>query len=68
MSGSMRAQAHLRQMLIDSDSPTLNQPEILIARQHERFDAAGQLTDESTRELLRKFATAMVAHVVRHAG
>ena len=68
MSGSMRAQAHLRQMLIYSDSPTLNQPEILIAKQHERFDATGQLTDASTRELLRKFAAAMVAHVLRHAA
>lgn len=68
MSGSMRAQAHLRQMLVYSDSPTLNQPEILIPRQHERFDTAGRLTDESTRELLRTFAVAMVAHVLRHTA
>jgi chromate reductase, NAD(P)H dehydrogenase (quinone) len=67
MSGSMRAQAHLRQMLIYSDSPTLNQPEVLIPKQHERFDSQGNLTDESTRELLRKFAVAMVAHVVRYS-
>jgi chromate reductase len=66
ISGSMRAQAHLRQMLIYSDSPTLNQPEVLIPKQFERFDSAGKLTDESTRDLLRKFGAAMVAHVVRH--
>jgi chromate reductase len=66
MSGSMRAQLHLRQMMVFSDTPTLNQPEVLIPRAHERFDAAGQLTDDSTRDLLRKFAVAMVAHVERH--
>jgi chromate reductase, NAD(P)H dehydrogenase (quinone) len=68
MSGSMRAQAHLRQMLVFSDSPVLNQPEVLIPRQFERFDANGKLTDESTRELLRKFAVAMVAHTLRYTN
>lgn len=68
MSGSMRAQYHLRQILVYSDSPTLNQPEILIPRAQERFDQEGQLTDESTRELMRKFGAAMVAHTLRHAG
>jgi hypothetical protein len=38
----------------------------LIPKQFERFDSAGKLTDESTRDLLRKFGAAMVAHVVRH--
>jgi chromate reductase, NAD(P)H dehydrogenase (quinone) len=68
MSGSMRAQYHLRQILVYSDSPTLNQPEVLIPRARELFDSAGRLTDESTRELMRKFAVAMVAHTSRHAG
>ncbi len=68
MSGSMRAQYHLRQILVYSDSPTLNQPEILIPRAHERFDQDGRLTDESTRELMRKFGGAMAAHVARYAA
>ncbi len=67
MSGSMRAQYHLRQILVYSDTPTLNQPEVLIPRAHERFDQDGVLTDESTRELMRKFGVAMVAHVARYA-
>jgi chromate reductase, NAD(P)H dehydrogenase (quinone) len=67
MSGSMRAQYHLRQILVYSDSPTLNQPEILIPRAHERFDQEGKLTDDSTRELMRKFGAAMVAHAALHA-
>jgi chromate reductase, NAD(P)H dehydrogenase (quinone) len=67
MSGSMRAQYHLRQILVFSDSPTLNQPEILIPRAQERFDAELRLIDESTRDLLRKFGVALVAHAARHA-
>jgi chromate reductase len=68
MSGSMRAQYHLRQILVYSDTPTLNQPEVLIPRAHERFDQDGHLTDESTRDLLRRFGAAMVAHVIRHTS
>jgi chromate reductase len=65
MSGTIRAQTHLRQMLVYSDSPCMNQPEVLIPRAHERF-TEGKLTDESTRQLLARFATAMIAWVHRH--
>jgi chromate reductase len=65
MSGTIRAQTHLRQMLVYSDTPVLNQPEVLIPRAHERF-VDGRLVDVSTRELLAKFAAAMVAFVDRH--
>jgi chromate reductase len=65
MSGTIRAQTHLRQMLLYSDSPCLSQPEVLIPRAHERFDATGTLTDGSTRLLLEKFGAAMVAFVER---
>jgi chromate reductase, NAD(P)H dehydrogenase (quinone) len=68
MSGTIRAQTHLRQMLLFSDSPCLNQPEVLIPRAHERFDPDGRLTDPSTRVLLEKFAAAMVAFVERQLG
>ena len=66
MSGTIRAQLHLRQMLVYSDTPCLNQPEVLIARAHERFDAAGALTDPSTRDLLARFGSAMVAFTRRY--
>lgn len=65
MSGTIRAQAHMRQILIFSDSPCLSQPEVLIPRAQERFDAAGELTDASTRELLARFGAAMVDLVQR---
>jgi chromate reductase, NAD(P)H dehydrogenase (quinone) len=65
MSGTIRAQTHLRQMLLYSDSPVLSQPEVLIPRAHERFDADGNLTDASTRTLLANFGAAMVTFVKR---
>lgn len=65
MSGSMRAQLHLREMLLYSDCQTLAQPEILIARHHERFNQAGELVDESTRELLRAFGRVFVGQLMR---
>jgi chromate reductase len=65
MSGTIRAQTHLRQILVYSDSPCMNQPEVLIARAHERFDASGALVDDSTRHLLSRFASAFVAFVER---
>jgi chromate reductase len=68
MSGTIRAQAHLRQMMLYSDSPCLGQPEVLIPRAKERFDADGRLTDESTRVLLAQFGAAMVAFVQRCRG
>lgn len=66
MSGTIRAQTHMRQMLLYSDSPCLSQPEVLIPRAHERFDVEGHLTDPSTRTLLESFGVAMVAFVQRH--
>jgi chromate reductase len=65
MSGTIRAQSHLRDMLVYSDTPCLLQPEVLIPRAHERFDAAGRLVDVSTRELVSKFAEALVAFAER---
>jgi chromate reductase len=66
MSGTIRAQLHLRQILVYSDTPCLGQPEVLIPRSHERFDGEGRLVDESTRQLLARFGAAMVAFVERH--
>jgi chromate reductase, NAD(P)H dehydrogenase (quinone) len=65
MSGTIRAQNHMRQMLVYSDSPCMNQPEVLIPRAQERFEG-GVLVDESTRELVARFGTAFVAWVRRH--
>ncbi len=67
MSGTIRAQLHLRQMLVYSDAPCMGQPEVLIPRAHERIDkVAGRLHDESTRDLLRKFGEAFAAFAARY--
>ena len=66
MSGTIRAQTHLRNILVYSDAPCLLQPEILIPRAQERFDVEGRLTDASTRTLLEKFGASLVAFVERH--
>lgn len=66
MSGTIRAQLHMRQMLVFSDSPCLTQPEVLIPRAQERFDASGELIDDSTRALLARFGEAMLGFVERY--
>lgn len=66
MSGTIRAQAHMRQMLLFSDSPVLGQPEVLIPRAQDRFDATGRLTDDSTRALCAKFGVAMLGLCERY--
>jgi chromate reductase len=64
MSGSIRAQLHMRQMLVYSDAPCMSQPEVLVPRAHERIDKeTGKITDESTVQLLAKFGAAFVAFV-----
>ncbi len=65
MSGTIRAQAHMRNMLVYSDSFVLGQPEVLIPRAQERFDADGRLHDAPTREWLAKFGAAFVAFIER---
>lgn len=67
MSGTIRAQNHMRQILVFSDSPCMNQPEVLIPRAQDRFDASGRLTDDSTRTLLTQFGSSFVAFVGRFA-
>ena len=67
MSGGMRAQYHLRQILVFTDSPALLQPEVFVAKPSERF-VDGKLTDEPTREHLRRFGIALVDWVGRLSG
>ena len=52
--GTARAQYDLRKVFIFLDAHVLNQPEIMIAAAHTKFDADGHLTDEMTRSLISK--------------
>jgi chromate reductase len=53
--GGMGANHHLRQSLVFVDMPALQQPEAYIGGANKKFDDAGRLTDDSTREFLQKF-------------
>jgi chromate reductase, NAD(P)H dehydrogenase (quinone) len=57
--GTARAQYDLRKVFVFLDAYVLNQPEIMIAAAHTRFDAAGKLTDAKTRELIGKQIVAL---------
>ncbi len=52
--GTARAQYHLRQSFVFLDMHPTNQPELMIAGAHDKFDAQGNLIDEKAKELIRK--------------
>ncbi|HEY6122487.1 MAG TPA: NAD(P)H-dependent oxidoreductase [Pyrinomonadaceae bacterium] len=54
MFGTARAQYHLRQMFVFLNMFPVNQPEVMIAKAAERFDADGNLTHENTRKLIQQ--------------
>lgn len=61
ITGTARGQSQLRQAFEFTNSYAMPQPELLVFRAHEKFDTEGRLTDETTRELLRKFLEAFRA-------
>lgn len=60
-SGAIRAQLALRQCFNFTETYAMLRPEIFVAHAAQKFDAAGELTDEATREHLRKFLAALEA-------
>jgi chromate reductase, NAD(P)H dehydrogenase (quinone) len=56
--GTARAQLQLRQAFVFTQTIAMLQPEVLVAKASEKFDAQGRLTDEATRGFLRKFLEA----------
>jgi len=63
--GTARSQYHLRQVFVALDVKDMNQPELMIANAGQKFDANGNLTDETTKQYLQKFLTAFIVHVKR---
>jgi len=53
MAGTARAQAHLRQSCVFLDMHPLNKPEVLIGAAHTKFDANGNLNDDTAKGLIR---------------
>jgi chromate reductase len=63
--GSGRAQLQLRQAFVFTQTHAVLQPEVLVARAHEKFDAEGRLTDEPTRKFVRQLLEALQAWTER---
>jgi len=60
MSGTMRAQYHLRQIAVFLDMHALNKPEIFVRNAKDAFDADGKLVDPTTRALVAEQLRALV--------
>ncbi len=58
--GGARVQYHLRQVCVALKLQALTSPEVFISEAHEKFDAEGRLTDERTKNSLKKLLQALV--------
>lgn len=65
--GGFGANHHLRQSLVFLNVPTMQQPEAYLGHAGDLFDAEGKLTNEKTREFLRRFMQAFAAWVDIHS-
>ena len=61
MSGTMRAQYHLRQIAVFLDMHAVNKPEIFVRQGNDAFDADLNLKDETVRKLVGQLLGALVA-------
>ena len=59
--GTARAQYQLRQMLVFLNAFPVNKPEVMIGQASTKFDEAGQLTDEPTKQFVRQLLVALAA-------
>ncbi len=57
--GTARAQYHLRQCFVFLDMPVVNQPEVMIARAADKFDADGNLTDDMAKKLISQLLASL---------
>jgi chromate reductase, NAD(P)H dehydrogenase (quinone) len=63
--GTARAQYHLRQVCVFTNMLPVNRPEVFVMHASEKFDAAGNLTDDLTRQLIRALLVSL-ADWTRH--
>lgn len=63
--GTARGQSQLRQSFEFVDCIAMQQPEVLVYRAQDKFDADGNLTDAKTSEFLAKYLVALKAWVLR---
>ncbi len=65
LGGTIRSQHALRQSFVFTDTYVMLQPEIKIPSAAPLFDASSKLTDETTRQYLKKFLEAFVIWIGR---
>jgi chromate reductase, NAD(P)H dehydrogenase (quinone) len=65
ITGSARGQSQLRQAFEFTNSFCMPQPELLVFRAHEKFDADGRLVDPATAERLGKYLAAFAGWIRR---
>jgi len=65
LGGTIRAQHALRQSFVFTETHVMLQPEIKIPSAAPLFDASSKLTDETTRQYLKKFLEAFVVWIGR---
>ena len=67
MFGTVRSQNHLLQVLVYTDNPVVNTPQVLVMTAKDKFDANLHLTDEATRGFVRDLLKNLVTlvHVYR---
>lgn len=63
-SGTIRAQLHLRQVFVFTQTPVMLAPEVLIPNAEARFEK-GRLVDQSTRDLVRRMLEAFDHWIAR---
>ncbi|MFL6467099.1 MAG: NADPH-dependent FMN reductase [Pyrinomonadaceae bacterium] len=63
--GTARMQYHLRQVMVFLNMFPLNRPEVMIGNCTDKFDADGNLTDETTREFIGGMLHELVDWTVR---
>jgi chromate reductase len=67
MTGTARGQSQLRQAFVFTNTYALLQPEVLVARAHEKFDADGRLVHQATRDFLAMFLQHFTDLIARFA-
>lgn len=58
--GGVRAQYHLRQMFVFLNIHPLNRPEAIISNATDKYDPGGNLTDEDTKQHIKKLLEALI--------
>ena len=66
--GTVRAQMHLRDILIHNDVHLLNRPALMLPKAGMHFDDAGNLINDEARERLRNVLVALHDWTIRLNG